>query len=98
MASGGRHGLAQSIFQVGGNAGSAAGPLLAALIVIPHGQHSVGWFALAALLAIAVLWQVGGWYALASRAVRTRAKERAKPGTRRRRGAGHRRRVRCCCC
>ena len=62
MASGGRHGLAQSIFQVGGNAGSAAGPLLAAWIVIPHGQRSVAWFALAALLAIIVLWQVGSWY------------------------------------
>lgn len=61
MASGGRHGLAQSIFQVGGNAGSAAGPLLAALIVIPHGQKSVAWFAFAALLAIVVLWQVGNW-------------------------------------
>lgn len=62
LASGGRHGLAQSIFQVGGNAGSAMGPLLAAWIIIPHGQASIGWFALAALLAIAVLWNVGSWY------------------------------------
>jgi MFS transporter, FSR family, fosmidomycin resistance protein len=62
LASGGRHGLAQSIFQVGGNAGSATGPLLAAWIVIPHGQTSVGWFALAALVAIVVLWNVGTWY------------------------------------
>jgi FSR family fosmidomycin resistance protein-like MFS transporter len=62
LASGGRHGLAQSIFQVGGNAGSAMGPLLAAWIIIPHGQVSVAWFALAALLAIAVLWNVGAWY------------------------------------
>jgi MFS transporter, FSR family, fosmidomycin resistance protein len=62
MASGGRYGLAQSIFQVGGNTGSAMGPLLAAWIVIPRGQSSVAWFALAALLAMAVLWQVGGWY------------------------------------
>ena len=62
LASGGQHGLAQSIFQVGGNAGSAVGPLLAALIVIPHGQRSVAWFALAAILAIAVLWKVSGWY------------------------------------
>ncbi len=62
MASGGRYGLAQSIFQVGGNAGTAMGPLLAALIVIPHGRHSLGWFSLASLLAILVLWQVGGWY------------------------------------
>src|SRR5215475_13609421 len=49
LASGGRHGLAQSIFQVGGNAGSAMGPLLAAWIIIPHGQESIAWFALAAL-------------------------------------------------
>jgi len=62
LASGGRHGLAQSIFQVGGNAGSAMGPLLAALLVIPHGQGSLAWFSLAALVAILVLWQVGGWY------------------------------------
>ncbi len=62
LASGGRHGLAQSIFQVGGNAGSAMGPLLAAWIVNPHGQASLAWFALAALLAIAVLAKVGAWY------------------------------------
>src|SRR6202158_4125615 len=61
LASGGRHGLAQSIFQVGGNAGSAMGPLLAAWIIIPHGRSSVAWFALAAMLAIAVLWNVGTW-------------------------------------
>jgi MFS transporter, FSR family, fosmidomycin resistance protein len=62
LASGGRHGLAQSIFQVGGNAGSAMGPLLAAWIIIPHGQSSLAWFTLAAVLAIAVLARVGGWY------------------------------------
>ncbi|MEP6546840.1 MAG: MFS transporter [Gammaproteobacteria bacterium] len=62
LASGGRHGLAQSIFQVGGNAGSAMGPLLAAWIIIPHGQASLAWFALAALLAIVVLANVGAWY------------------------------------
>src|ERR1700726_3544646 len=62
LASGGRHGLAQSIFQVGGNAGSAMGPLLAAWIIIPHGRSSVAWFALAAMVAIAVLWNVGTWY------------------------------------
>lgn len=61
MASGGQHGLAQSIFQVGGNAGSAAGPLLAALIVIPFGQGSVAWFGVAALVASIVLWQVSNW-------------------------------------
>jgi FSR family fosmidomycin resistance protein-like MFS transporter len=62
LASGGRHGLAQSIFQVGGNAGSAMGPLLAAWFILPRGQSSIAWFALAALAAIAVLWNVGVWY------------------------------------
>jgi MFS transporter, FSR family, fosmidomycin resistance protein len=64
MAAGGRYGLAQSIFQVGGNAGSAIGPLLAALIVIPQGQQSIAWFSFAALLAMGVLWKVGDWYKL----------------------------------
>lgn len=63
MASGGRHGLAQSFFQVGGNAGSAIGPLVAAFVVLPRGQWSVSWFSLAALLGIIILWRVGGWYA-----------------------------------
>lgn len=62
MASGGRHGLAQSIFQVGGNAGTAAGPLLAAWLVLPHGQASIAWVSLAALLAMVVLTLVGIWY------------------------------------
>ena len=62
MASGGQHGLAQSIFQVGGNIGGSMGPLMAAWVVIPSGQGSVAWFSLAALLAIAVLWKVAGWY------------------------------------
>jgi FSR family fosmidomycin resistance protein-like MFS transporter len=62
MASGGRHGLAQSIFQVGGNVGSAIGPLLAAFIVMPRGQGSVAWFAVAAMIAIALLSRVGSWY------------------------------------
>src|SRR5277367_3770451 len=62
LASGGRHGLAQSIFQVGGNAGSAMGPLLAAWIIIPRGQSSLAWFAIAAVLAIPVLARVGAWY------------------------------------
>jgi MFS transporter, FSR family, fosmidomycin resistance protein len=62
LASGGRHGLAQSIFQVGGNAGSAMGPLLAAWIILPQGQPSLAWFGIAALIAIAVLARVGGWY------------------------------------
>jgi len=62
MASGGRHGLAQSLFQVGGNVGSASGPILAAFIVIPRGQGSVAWFSSAALLAMTVLFVVGNWY------------------------------------
>src|SRR5579872_4989419 len=62
MASGGQHGLAQSVFQVGGNLGSAIGPLLAAFIVLPHGQGSVLWFSCAALLGIFVLLNVGHWY------------------------------------
>jgi FSR family fosmidomycin resistance protein-like MFS transporter len=62
LASGGQHGLAQSIFQVGGNTGTAVGPLLAAWIIIPYGRTSVAWFALAALVAIFVLWRIGDWY------------------------------------
>lgn len=62
LASGGKRGLAQSIFQLGGNAGSALGPLLAALIVVPYGQSSVMWFSLAALLAIVILIRIGKWY------------------------------------
>jgi len=62
LASGGRHGFAQSVFQVGGNAGSAVGPLLAAFIVLPFGQRSIAWFSLAALLGIVLLTRVGGWY------------------------------------
>jgi len=62
MASGGRHGLAQSLFQVGGNTGASLGPLLAAWIIVPHGRGSVAWFSLAALLGMAVLLKVGGWY------------------------------------
>jgi FSR family fosmidomycin resistance protein-like MFS transporter len=62
MASGGRHGMAQSLFQVGGNAGSALGPLLAAFIVLPRGQSGVVWFSSAALLAIIVLIRLSGWY------------------------------------
>ena len=62
MASGGRHGFAQSLFQVGGNAGSAMGPLLAAFIVLPNGQRSIAWFGLTALIAMTILTRVGGWY------------------------------------
>lgn len=62
LASAGKFGLAQSIFQVGGNAGTAMGPLLAALVVIRKGRESIAWFALVALFAMTVLWHVGGWY------------------------------------
>jgi len=63
MAAGGRYGLAQSLFQVGGNVGSASGPLLAAFIVVPAGQRSIVYFSAAALLGMTVLFQVGRWYA-----------------------------------
>ena len=62
MASGGRYGLAQSVFQIGGNLGQALGPLLAAAIVLRFGRSHVGWFGLAALLAIVILLQVSRWY------------------------------------
>lgn len=62
MASGGRRALSQSVFQLGGNAGSALGPLLAALIIVPLGQATVGWFVVLPLIAMVVLWRVGRWY------------------------------------
>jgi FSR family fosmidomycin resistance protein-like MFS transporter len=62
MASGGRYGLAQSLFQVGGNCGQAIGPLLAAIVVLPRGQGAIVWFSLAALLGMLVLALIGGWY------------------------------------
>jgi FSR family fosmidomycin resistance protein-like MFS transporter len=73
LASGGRHGMAQSLFQVGGNFGTALGPLLAAFIVLRYGQRSVAWFSLAAMLAMIVLVRVGNWY---SRVRRAKAKAR----------------------
>ena len=73
LASGGQHGLAQSLFQVGGQAGGALGPLIAAFIVVPQGQHSLVWMSAAALLAMAVLWQVCRWYV-----AQPREKPRAK--------------------
>ncbi len=82
MAAGGRYGLAQSLFQVGGNLGQASGPLLAAFIVVPRGQQSLVWFCGAALVAITVLYQVGGWYArrrAAAAAPRTKAALAAAP-------------------
>lgn len=74
MASGGRYGLAQSCFQVGGNAGSAIGPLLAALIIIPRGQASIGWFCLLAMAGIMILMRVRTWVISTSTAVQTHKK------------------------
>jgi MFS transporter, FSR family, fosmidomycin resistance protein len=62
LASGGRYGFAQSVFQVGGNFGTSMGPLLAALIVVPFGQPSIAWFSSIAFLAIIILWRIGYWY------------------------------------
>lgn len=62
LASGGRHGLAQSLFQTGGNGGSALGPLLATFVVLPFGRPSVAWFAVVALAGMLLLWRVGDWY------------------------------------
>ncbi|WP_230534148.1 MFS transporter [Microvirga roseola] len=86
MASGGRHGLAQSVFQVGGNAGTALGPLLAAFIVVPFGQSSIAWFSAVALLAMIILFQVGRWYRakLADMKARPRPAETKPLHTRRR--------------
>jgi FSR family fosmidomycin resistance protein-like MFS transporter len=82
MASGGRPGLAQSVFQVGGNVGSAAGPLLAAFIVLPRGQSSVAWFSCAALLAMFVLFNVGHWYKTHGMArLKARSTDGAGPAT-----------------
>jgi FSR family fosmidomycin resistance protein-like MFS transporter len=62
MASGGRYGFAQALFQLGGNFGSAIGPLLAAFIVVPQGQLSISWFSAVAIVAMIVLWRAGQWY------------------------------------
>ncbi|MBW8910123.1 MAG: MFS transporter [Mesorhizobium sp.] len=72
FASGGRFGLAQSLFQVGGNFGQSMGPLLAAFIVVPFGQTSISWFAIGSLIGIFVLWQVGGWYSRMRASMATR--------------------------
>ncbi|WP_304616690.1 MFS transporter [Paracoccus sp. (in: a-proteobacteria)] len=72
LASGGRYGTAQSFFQVGGNAGTALGPLLAAFIVVPLGRPAAAWFAVAAALGAAVLWHVGQWAETRRRAVAAR--------------------------
>jgi FSR family fosmidomycin resistance protein-like MFS transporter len=79
MAAGSRHGFAQSLFQVGGNLGSSLGPLLAAWIIVPRGQHAVAWFSVVALLGIVVLSRVGAWYAQRLRHSAARAKAIARP-------------------
>ena len=79
MASGGKHGLAQSVFQVGGNFGTSLGPVLAAAIVVPHGQRAVAWFALAALTAIVILSQVSKWYAHHHTGARGKAARKVQP-------------------
>ncbi len=77
-ASGGRFGFAQSLFQVGGNTGTAVGPLLAAFIVLPFGQPSIAWFSIIALVGMVLLWNVGTW-AKAQHAARRRARGAAAP-------------------
>jgi FSR family fosmidomycin resistance protein-like MFS transporter len=81
MASGGRYGRAQSLFQLGGNLGSAAGPLLAAFVVVPRGQASIAWFSIAALIAIGVLTAVGNWYVRNRPAPSARFAAQARPFT-----------------
>lgn len=82
MAAGKRHGLAQSLFQVGGNAGTALGPLAAALVIVPRGQPAILWFTALAAIGMIVLTRVGAWYQhhLASHLARVRAHQRAVAG------------------
>jgi FSR family fosmidomycin resistance protein-like MFS transporter len=77
LAAGGRYGLAQSLFQIGGNLGQACGPLLAAFIVVPHGQTSLMWFSGTALVAMTILFQVGQWYRVRLAASRPAARGKA---------------------
>ena len=91
MASGGRHGLAQSLFQVGGNVGSSFGPLLGAFLVVPRGQSSIAWCSLLALIGMVVLWKIGSWYGTRQSAAFAPAAGRSSPdrpthGSRRRVG------------
>ncbi|HET9368648.1 MAG TPA: MFS transporter [Vicinamibacterales bacterium] len=79
LASGGRHGLAQSLFQTGGNFGTSLGPLLAAFIVLPRGQGSVAWFSILAIVAIVLLWRIGVWYAAIQGLPRPEARHAAAP-------------------
>jgi MFS transporter, FSR family, fosmidomycin resistance protein len=81
MASGGQHGLAQSLFQVGGNFGSSLGPLLAAFMIVPHGQGSIEWLTIAALLAIVLLTRIGLWYRQHRAATQKRVSRHATPNT-----------------
>ncbi|MDA9430507.1 MFS transporter [Bradyrhizobium sp. CCBAU 51627] len=73
LASGGRYGFAQSVFQLGGSFGTSMGPVLAALIVVPFGQGSIAWFSSIAGLAIVILWRIGRWYAPQIKAKKTAA-------------------------
>ncbi|WP_028134439.1 MFS transporter [Bradyrhizobium japonicum] len=79
LASGGRYGFAQSVFQLGGSFGTSMGPVLAALIVVPFGQGSIAWFSSIAFLAILILWRIGRWYAPQIKAKKTAAVQ-AHPG------------------
>ena len=79
LASGGQHGFAQSVFQVGGNTGSAIGPLLAAAVIVPFGQSSIAWFGLVVLVAIILLLQVSRWYSVQHVAARGRKRVEAVP-------------------
>jgi FSR family fosmidomycin resistance protein-like MFS transporter len=85
MASGGRYGYAQAVFQVGGNFGSAMGPMLAALIVVPFGQPSISWFSVIAATAILILWRIGRWYKprIAPRVSQAMARQPNAPSPRR---------------
>lgn len=74
MASGGKHGTAQSLFQLGGNAGSSLGPLFAAMIIVPKGQSSISWFSLAAILAIVVMLNISSWYKNNTHRIRSKSK------------------------
>ena len=85
LASGGRYGLAQSTFQVGGNAGSAFGPLLAAAIVIPFGQGNVAWFGLFALFAVGLLYVISRWYRNHLNLFKLKAGQKATQGVSKRR-------------
>jgi FSR family fosmidomycin resistance protein-like MFS transporter len=77
MASGGKHGMAQSLFQLGGNAGSSLGPLFAAMIIVPKGQSSISWFSLGAILAIVVMLNISSWYKNNTHRIKSKSKSAA---------------------